>query len=277
MRAEDLSTARVTSLATLERAMAEIGSLFSRSTTPIWRGHANQAWPLRAEVFRPLPEGRLYDERALMRAFFAQAEARQPNCPPRGDAVGWLMLARESGMPTRLLDWTRSPLVALFFAAQPDPARPDADGCVWAIDPGVVNLRLTGHRSVAAADEPTLLPLFRAAFGFDRERAPEADSVAAVRVRSAELRGWAQQGCYTIHQDGKDLTEIDYRYVSDSVQPNPVWRRAFVVPRSHKRHLLDQLVALGIERSTLFFDLPALADDLRRTTPRLVIQETAAF
>lgn len=277
MRDEDLSTARITSLATLERAIAEIGSMFSRATPAIWRGHANVAWPLRPEVFRPLADARRYDERAMMLGFLAQAESRHAACPRHGDAVGWLMLARRVGLPTRLLDWTRNPLVALYFAALPDPARPEADGCVWAIDPGVLNLRLTGRRSVAAADDPAIGALFAAAFGVDEQDEPEADSVVAVRMRDVDHRTLPQQGCYTVHQDGKDLTELDYRYVVDPLQPNPVWRRAFIVPRTHKRHLLDLLAALGIQRSTLFLDLETLADDLRRTVPRLAAEMAAGF
>jgi FRG domain len=278
MRDEDLSTARITSLATLERALAEIGSLFSRAAPPVWRGHANAAWALRAEVFRPLTESRRYDEAALMQAFIAQAESRRPGCPPRNDPVGWLLLARRTGLPTRLLDWTRNPLVALYFACLTDPTRPDADGCVWAVDPGVLNLRLTGRRALAAADDPTLRPLFAAAFGNDDpEREPEADSVVAIRLREVDPRVLAQQGCYTIHQDGKDLTELDHRTVLDPLQPNPVWRRAFVVPRTHKRHLLDLLANVGIQRSTLFMDLETLAEDLRRSVPRLSSEMTTAF
>lgn len=278
MREADLSTARITSLATLERALAEIGSLFSRPATAIWRGHANEAWPLRAEVFRPLHEGRHYDERALMQAFLAQAKSRHRSCPPHGDVVGWLMLARQSGLPTRLLDWTRNPLVALYFAALPDPARPDADGCIWAIDPALLNLRITGRRALAAADDIAVRRLFTAAFGdSDLDDPPEADALVAVRVREVDHRVLAQQGCYTVHQAGRDLTDLDYRYVNDPVQPNPVWRRAFLVPRSHKRHLLDLLAALGIQRSTLFLDLETLADDLKRTTPRLASEVAATF
>jgi hypothetical protein len=278
MRDEDLSTARITSLATLERAVAEIGSLFSRPPTAIWRGHANLGWPLRAEVFRAQHEGRQYDERTLMQAFLAQAESRHRNCPPHGDVVGWLMLARQSGLPTRLLDWTRNPLVALYFACQPDLARPDADGCVWALDPALLNLRVTGRRAIAAADDIAVRRLFTTAFGdSDLDDAPEADALVAVRMRDADHRVVTQQGCYTVHQDGKDLTELDHRYVNDPVQPNPVWRRAFVVPRTHKRHLLDLLAALGIQRSTLFLDLETLADDLKRTTPRLAGEVGGAF
>ncbi len=108
-----------------------------------FRGQADATWLLQPALARaPLKAGlnaqqTIQLEKAARQRFRKLAHLHLPSTvlPQEKDIVTWWMLMQHYGVPTRCLDWTDSPFVALYFAVQEEW---DLPGAVWIVHPNTV-------------------------------------------------------------------------------------------------------------------------------------------
>jgi hypothetical protein len=110
----------------------------------IWfRGHASTHWNLTPKLYRNEFKGS--NETEIRQEFQIRAQQLIQGGRFPADKWEWYFLMQHYGAPTRLLDWTDNPLVALYFALHDphcDPAEPDGDVAVWVLNSWWLNRQL---------------------------------------------------------------------------------------------------------------------------------------
>ena len=179
--------------------------------------------------------------------FRHRAGTRYPKCPDYDDGPAWVFLMQHYGLPTRLVDWTESVLVAAFFAVRGDEP---GDAALWGLNPAALNEHQCGLRGPVFPDHAFVRPVFSAVF---EEGTAEEKKIIAVEPNQVDPRVMIQQSMFTIHSDKTPL---------DSTPANGDFLDKFRIPEKTRIGLRHELYIIGIHESTLFPDLEHLASDL---------------
>lgn len=241
---------------------------FEKSTyLPWFRGEEDINWNLRPSIYRN--HNLNYYERELIRDFKNQASSLIKDNYPKNE-FDWLFLMQHYGLPTRLLDFTESSLVALFFAVM--NYKNTATGRVWIVDPMSLNRLTIGEQSIPyftnpilknfLLDEPILLDRFSEG-EFNVNRQIKAELPVAVRPVRNNIRSIAQKATFIIYgRNPNDLNDI-----IESCRKNEKKRASISyleIDGKFKLSILKELAICGISKSVVFPELSGIADEIKQ-------------
>jgi hypothetical protein len=204
----------MTTITTFDQLNQEFQSLSGKRW--LFRGQAG-VWPLTPSLERSIAKfGKNFEdirkwETRLLREFrrhFHRYSAYRPNIE---DTLEWLTFMQHYGAPTRLLDWTYSPHVALFFAVEYMDLREDKACEIWAVD----NMSLDAQTRVRLS--PELQRLYddkehdkdRCAELLGKMLAANDDHIVALNPFNLSERLAVQQGVFLLSQSTKlSFTEV---------------------------------------------------------------------
>lgn len=183
-----------------------------------------------------------------------------------GEATGadsiwdWLALGQHRGLPTRLLDWTYSPLVALHFATE-KTADFDHDGIVWCVNFVEANKRLPARLRRILREEGSdtftveMLSAFPSLRSFDAlSREP---FVVFLEPPAVDQRILNQLALFS-------LMSSPSAKLDEWLRQHPDLCRRVIVPSALKWEIRDKLDQANVNERVLFPGLDGLSRWLTR-------------
>lgn len=234
----------------------EVKSLYPNIgiNTPIWfRGHSDENHDLIPSLYRGTHKPRY--EREMIRDFRLNLHNYSDHVPER--EIELLFIMQHYGCPTRLLGWTESSLVALFFAVS---SLSKNDGCVWVLQPWSMNSKFFSStlRSVPEISHSQVTEYELGNNNGDRiNRRLKGKGPIAIRPPRKSARILAQRGMFTIH--GSENNSLQYfKNKHEDIRLDKI-----VVDGSKKKEIMRQLATAGITHSVLFPEISGLAEEIK--------------
>lgn len=219
---------------------------------PVWfRGQASKDWKLVPSIARN-PD--IPPEMNLIKKFKQSASILLNPLPT--NLIDWLFIMQHHGAPTRLLDWTESPLVASYFAADNVKEDISKDGVVWALLPvelnKLANIYPDYSFDIPSFSEDKVTDTYSPE-SFAGELTSNLSPLAIMAPRNS-ARMQIQLSVFTINH--RNNTPIE-----NTGDKHHVWR--YIIPEADKASFKDDLKYIGLGRFQLFPELQSIGDLLR--------------
>jgi hypothetical protein len=233
-----------------------------RRDSGVYRGDGNPGWPLLTSLDKlggpGSPHSKADLEEHILRNFIRYSRPYFSTPPVNEWEV--LVAAQHHGLPTRLLDWTYSPLVAAHFATL--SGERGADRVVWRLDWKSV------HRRFRLPELALLIQDLEGILGSGRPMTPWVLFSAATDVKpfacmfeppSLNARIVAQSATFTLCSDKR--VPFD-RFLEEHGLGSALTK--FIIPAGESARFRDQLDLVSVDERRLFPDLDGVAAEMRR-------------
>ncbi len=241
-------------------------SLRRHRCSKVFRGLPNHNFELKNSLTR-IVNDRLDLEEGLIRNFKKYASA---DILPGYGFWDILALAQHHGLPTRLLDWTFSPFVALHFATD-DMTKYDSDAIIWSIDfmklaeylPGTLYQVLKKHNSTVFTTEMLnqVIPDLKALAELEKETKQNGNGEGSfflfVEPPSVDDRIINQYALFTV-ASRPDII------LNQWLVNHPELYKAIIIPAGLKLEIRDHLDTINMTERVIYPGLDGLCKWLAR-------------
>ncbi len=195
--------------------------------------------------------------------------------------VRWAELAQHFGVPTRFLDWTENPLVALYFACE---SNKDCDAVVWVLhkrnyltyvnehdenrfkdnnkyatnEEAIKDLLITPVTDGIKYSKLWKLPIIYTPYYFDHRMSAQASWFMVWGIQKSPLEGLVNSSCYMKYEPPTN----GFRTFGISQEERFLYR--FLIHQSEKQRIMRRLDHMGIHAKSLFPGLDGIGKHIER-------------
>lgn len=237
---------------TIDELLQFVSTLYEKHGLRLWyRGEENASLTLVPSIQRS--QKRIDAERYITNDFYIRARQILDNPPEKHNYASWVSLMQHYGLPTRMLDWSQSPLVAVFFATETYKQTPDIDACVWVLAPGLLNEREGFGNCIYPIDADTTQEMLLPAFKHAHHNPELKGKILACSSTENNLRMYAQHSNFTVHNSPDRLEDI--------CDENTLYK--IIIPCERKEYFIESLRVFGITQGAIYPDLDHISSDLK--------------
>lgn len=257
----------------LDKLYAKLASL---GPDWIFRGVSDARWSLDSSLERLLRgSNRIpHTEQSLLERFQAEAGNYLSSgyIPHENARLEWLAIMQHFGAPTRLLDWTKSPYSALFFASELARKIAPPTCAVWAVRlPHVIRDATEAVLAHVPEERPTpSIANIMNGRTYEKYLVHSGDICAVFPYMPPRLHGRlvSQQGLFLF---ATNLSQMDPKGAAVPFEMNLTHNSSahihksltkILIPGKWQSEILRQLMRMNITRSSLFPGLDGFATSL---------------